>query len=129
MENFRPDARYASIVEHYRGLIDRGELRPGERLPTNEELTARWKMHHTTVRKALYYLETEGYIRIIPRYGTFVGLGSPARLWQKLEDALNELARAGQDPHPALTDDAPSIAGVDGAVKRTGKSWVRTEGG
>lgn len=65
-------AIYKDIVQHYRQLVDSGELKPGDRLPTNEELT---ELHETSwgpVSKAMKLLKQDGVV-YTTHAGTFVG--------------------------------------------------------
>ncbi|OLT22949.1 hypothetical protein BJF78_32570 [Pseudonocardia sp. CNS-139] len=47
--------------------IDSGDLRPGERLPTETELAAQWKVNRLTVRQAIGELARAG--RVVVRAG------------------------------------------------------------
>ncbi|HKG27014.1 MAG TPA: extracellular solute-binding protein, partial [Thermomicrobiales bacterium] len=55
-----------------RGQIARGELRPGDRLPTEHELCARLGISRTPVRRALGELTARGLLVRYPGRGTFV---------------------------------------------------------
>ena len=57
------------IVE--KGIAD-GELGPGERLPTEMELSGRFGVNRHTVRRALKALEDQGLIRVEHGRGAFV---------------------------------------------------------
>jgi len=64
-------AKYRQIGEHLRNLINRGELRPGMRLPGMIALAKQWKTNYFTVSSAFIPLANEGLIKRTPR-GTFV---------------------------------------------------------
>jgi multiple sugar transport system substrate-binding protein len=55
-----------------RGQIERGELRPGDRLPTEIELCAQLGVSRTPVRRALGELTDRGLLVRYPGRGTFV---------------------------------------------------------
>lgn len=57
-----PEARWQAIYEDLRGQIERGELKPGDRVPTEPELMDRWAMARGTVRQALSRLEHAGLV-------------------------------------------------------------------
>lgn len=59
--------------------IARGELRPGDKLPTEVELMERFSGGRTIVRKTLAALEEEGLIVRQVGSGTFVAEGLPPR--------------------------------------------------
>jgi GntR family transcriptional regulator len=62
---------FTLIADHYRQEIMSGDLNPGDRLPSNREMTQRWGVATATVSRALQQLQVEGYLRTSPR-GTFV---------------------------------------------------------
>ncbi len=64
---------YAFILRTIREKIDKGELNPGDRLPTEEELRVQFGgVSRGTVRKAMDVLENLGYINRRSGLGTFV---------------------------------------------------------
>jgi multiple sugar transport system substrate-binding protein len=70
-----------------RGRIERGELRPGDRLPTEAELCARLGVSRTTVRKALGVLTADGLLVRHPGRGTFIGAAA-ATAWPAVPHEL-----------------------------------------
>jgi len=62
----------AQAREVLRDLIDRGELLPGERLPTVRALAADAALAPNTVARAYRELEQAGYLEGRGRAGTFV---------------------------------------------------------
>jgi len=72
------------ITEVIRGLIHRGELSPGDRLPPERALADQLGVARVSLREALAQLQQEGYLvaRRGARGGTFVtGLAEPRRRW------------------------------------------------
>ena len=65
---------YEQIVLHIREAIAAGELRPGDRLPTESELAHQFGVSRPTVREALKVLEALNVLKSStgPRGGTFV---------------------------------------------------------
>ncbi|GAA2352345.1 FadR/GntR family transcriptional regulator [Streptomyces violaceusniger] len=59
----RPVRAYESIVRQIEDAIYRGELRPGQRLPSEREMTAQFAVSRPTVREALRVLESSGLVR------------------------------------------------------------------
>ncbi len=57
---------YQRIVEQIEGAIARGELSPGQRLPSERELVAQFGASRPTVREALRVLESNGLVRSRP---------------------------------------------------------------
>jgi GntR family transcriptional regulator, transcriptional repressor for pyruvate dehydrogenase complex len=65
-EPVRPVRAYESIVEQVEDRVFRGQLRPGERLPSEREMTAQFGVSRSTVREALRVLESDGLVRSRP---------------------------------------------------------------
>jgi GntR family transcriptional regulator, transcriptional repressor for pyruvate dehydrogenase complex len=78
------------IIDQIRELIHSGKLRPGDRLPSERELCARFGVSRVTVREALRVLEAGGLvdIRVGAHGGTFVTTPSHARIGEGLADLL-----------------------------------------
>jgi GntR family phosphonate transport system transcriptional regulator len=64
---------WRQIVGKLRGDISSGAHRPGARLPTEAELSARFGVNRHTVRRALEELSRDGLVRVEQGRGTFVG--------------------------------------------------------
>ncbi|WP_084489343.1 GntR family transcriptional regulator [Nocardia niwae] len=64
--------KYRRIAEALRREIEAGELQPGQRLPTEPELTDRFNVSLPTVRQALGVLRSEGLIESRHGIGSFV---------------------------------------------------------
>jgi GntR family transcriptional regulator/MocR family aminotransferase len=76
------DAALPPFLQIARALsadIQRGRLRPGDRLPGSRQLAASLKVHRNTVLAALAELSTEGWIETAAGRGTFVTREMPAR--------------------------------------------------
>lgn len=63
--------KYMTLMENLKGDILSGKIRPGEKLPSENELSARYEISRHTVRKALGMLANEGYITAEHGRGTF----------------------------------------------------------
>jgi DNA-binding LacI/PurR family transcriptional regulator len=63
---------YAKIAETLREEIKNGTLKPGDQLPTEEELCNFYNVSRGTIRKALHTLESEGIISRRQGIGSFV---------------------------------------------------------
>lgn len=70
---------YRQIAAHLRDAIDRGELRPGDRLPSEAELTRHYSVARMTARQAIQELRTEGRVVAEHGRGVFVRLPAPVR--------------------------------------------------
>lgn len=70
---------YRQIADHLRVAIDRGELRPGDRLPSEAELTRHYSVARMTARQAIQELRSEGRVVAEHGRGVFVRLPAPVR--------------------------------------------------
>ena len=66
------DTRYERLTDHYRDLIMRGELKPGDRFPSARELTEMHGVGRTTAGRVHGTLISLGLIEHRPGIGTFV---------------------------------------------------------
>ena len=73
-----PEGSAEQVVAHVRALIDRGSLRPGDRLPAERDLASRIGVSRPTVRAGLHALAAMGVVRSRHGSGTFIPAGPPA---------------------------------------------------
>lgn len=112
--------KYQVLAEHFRDQLTRGELRPGDRLPSLSEMKSQHGASRPTVEKAQSILEQEGWIERLHGAGIFVktptaevrpsgtgivglsGLGFAARsqsfYWARLMEGICEAAEATATP-------------------------------
>jgi AcrR family transcriptional regulator len=69
---------YARIAAELRDQIGRGQLKPGQRVPSTREITARWGVAMATASKVLAALRRDGLVHPVPGVGTVVS--DPAAL-------------------------------------------------
>lgn len=65
------------VVSHVRSLIERGELRPGDRLPAERDLAIQIGVSRPTVRAGLRALAAMGVVRSRHGSGTYIPDGPP----------------------------------------------------
>ncbi|MBD3869002.1 MAG: GntR family transcriptional regulator [Acidobacteria bacterium] len=68
---------YRQIIEQVKYAISRGELSPGDRLPTVRQLAVDLSINPNTVVRAYRQLEIEGVLETQQGSGTFVGTKVP----------------------------------------------------
>ncbi len=66
------EIKYLSIYNDLMDSIEKGDIKPGEKLPSENELMDIYNVSRDTVRKALDLLEGNGYIHKIKGKGSFV---------------------------------------------------------
>jgi GntR family transcriptional regulator len=99
-----PDlAPFQQIMDQFRSLIERGELRAGDALPTVRQLAGDLGVAPNTVARAYSELQEEGLVTSDGRRGTRVGSGVRAgdkptrarKLHQTIAQFLQALAHRG----------------------------------
>lgn len=63
--------KYHQIEDELKELIFSDKIRPGDKLPSENELSAKYEVSRQTVRKAISKLENEGLIYAVHGSGTF----------------------------------------------------------
>lgn len=63
---------YEEIVEQIRELVMRGELKPGDKLPSERDLVERLQVSRASIREALSALEMMGLFEVRSGEGTFM---------------------------------------------------------
>ncbi len=66
-----------SVIEEIKGMIERGELDPGDKLPNQNEFAAQLGVSRTVLREALQTLNQLGVIEQRPKYGTVIRAKTP----------------------------------------------------
>lgn len=61
-----------AISDYLMDAVMRGTMRPGSKLPSDRELSARFGVGRTTLREALRVLSCLGIITILPGHGTYI---------------------------------------------------------
>ncbi|WP_162606197.1 GntR family transcriptional regulator [Jiangella asiatica] len=77
--------------------IEVGRFRPGDQIPTEPELIARYDVSRTTVRRALRDLQTMGVIRRHPGRGSFVNEPQLEQRLEKLTGFVEDMNALGLD--------------------------------
>lgn len=64
--------RWETIAAELRADVAQGRLRPGERLPNETVLAARFGVNRHTLRQAVQALARDGFVRVVQGSGTYV---------------------------------------------------------
>lgn len=76
--------RSTYIANHLREMIFSGALKPGDRLPTEEQLCKHFGVSRTTLRESVQMLRVSGLLDVTPGRGSFIRLPDPAILMKDL---------------------------------------------
>jgi GntR family transcriptional regulator len=64
--------KYLKISKEIISKIESGELHPGDKIPSENELIITYGISNTTARKSLLEIENQGWVRRIKGKGTFI---------------------------------------------------------
>jgi DNA-binding GntR family transcriptional regulator len=64
--------KYVQVADHIRDQILRGELRPGDEIPSERRIVEEWRVSRPTATRALAALRAEGLVEARQGSGTFV---------------------------------------------------------
>lgn len=99
-----------AIPKYYRisrEIIERirtGQLRPGMKVPSENELIRHYRISNTTARKALYEIEAEGWCTRVKGKGTFVCEKSVHRSANRILGFTRNMLEAGFAPSTKVLD-------------------------
>ncbi len=125
---FRPfdGAGDASRSEHVRreltAAIRRGELRPGDRLPTEEELEASFAVSRLSVREAIHALEAIGLVAVLHGRGCFVAPDRRERFAGHFRDLIE--ACGERDPELLAVRGALDSLAAERAAERADEELI-----
>ncbi|MDD3364080.1 MAG: GntR family transcriptional regulator [Syntrophomonas sp.] len=88
--NSSPDPIYEQICQQIKNAIVKGELTPGELLPSIRNLARELRISVITSKRAYEELEREGFIETVGGKGTFVSLHNTELLREKRMQLIEE---------------------------------------
>jgi GntR family transcriptional regulator of arabinose operon len=71
MDSYQGKSKYYILMEDIKKAIREGTIKPGDKLPSENQMTVRYEVSRHTVRKALSILSNEGYIIAEQGRGSF----------------------------------------------------------
>jgi GntR family transcriptional regulator len=84
---------YLQLREQILHAISRGQLRPGDQLPTVREVAVDLSINPNTVNRAYAELERDGVLRSTRGLGTFIAEPTPSAGHSKRRDRLMDVAK------------------------------------
>lgn len=90
--------KYLSIKEWLRNAIVQGNYAPGDQVPSEHELAAKFNVSRATVRRALYELVLEGWLYKIQGKGTFVANKKYRQTLSRLTSFTEDMYEFGLTP-------------------------------
>ena len=99
ISNSSPDPIYEQIRQQIQGHILKGELKPGDALPSIRNLAQQLQISVITTKRAYDELERDGFIETVSGKGSFVAPQNPEMLREKrmnlIEARLAEVVKDG----------------------------------
>jgi GntR family transcriptional regulator len=95
--------KYFQISREIMTLIQRGNLAPGQPVPSENEIIEKYHVSNTTARKALLELEKEGWVNRVKGKGTFVRDYTVVRAINRIFGFTKNMLEAGRKPGTKLT--------------------------
>lgn len=106
--------RSATIAAELRRLIQCGQLKPGDQLPTENVLCQQFGVSRTTLREAIQMLRTTGLLDVTPGRGSFVRVPDMRQLMTDMALAGAHTPQATQDAfhliHLMMRDLLPTLS-------------------
>jgi GntR family transcriptional regulator len=103
VDETNPIPKYLQISTWLKELIHAGRYKPGEKLPSEVELSKMCGVNRNTLRQAISELTSAGLLRKEKGTGTFVSSLSPTGLRHKLERISSFRDMLGQSDIKAMT--------------------------
>jgi DNA-binding transcriptional MocR family regulator len=128
---------YRQVADELRSQIMRGALAPGERLPSEAELSRAFGVSRSTVREALRSLTSQHLIETLRgvQGGSFVAAPDPARVVEDVGSALGVLVATphpgwrprGRMPRPSTPcARPPTHPAIRGTLAVSSRTWTST---
>jgi len=112
LDDLSPVPRYLQVAAILRGMIQRGELREGDAIPSRETIQADYQVARDTAAKALRVLVQEGLVVVVPGRGARVARQSlRARMGKSAEQEDDDRREDGerQDSHNGTLDELAEL--------------------
>jgi len=93
---------YNHVKLRLREAIEAGEYKPGDRIPSEHELMARFGVSRATIRKALSELVLEGWLHRVQGRGTFVAQPKFRQTLSRLTSFTEDMRMLGLTPRTKL---------------------------
>ncbi len=84
------------VAEEVRYMIESGQLKPGDKLPSERELSEKFQVQRLTLRSGLQMMEEAGLIYSVPRSGYYVANRKIAKLADNIQSTTSAIVQAGR---------------------------------
>ncbi len=87
--------RFETIKTHIETRINQGDLRPGDRVPSENQLCEQFEVSRMTARRALQALTDDGLLVRTPGLGSFVAEQRPIASMMEVRNIADEVQQRG----------------------------------
>jgi len=94
--------KYFQLSREIMGRIQRGELKPGSPVPSENDLINEYQISNTTARRVLHELETGNWVTRVKGKGTFVRDYAVVRSIDRIFGFTKNMLEAGRKPATRL---------------------------
>lgn len=109
--------QYARIKDYLRERIARGDLKPGDRVPSENQLASEFEVSRMTARRALLELADAGMLLRSQGLGSFVADARPIGSITQIRDIAEEIAQRGHRHHLQILALGPLQASASAAAQ------------
>ncbi|MCM3735970.1 phosphonate metabolism transcriptional regulator PhnF [Bacillus cytotoxicus] len=102
IDKYSPFPIYYQIQEWVKQLIEAGEWKPGDKIPSENELCDKFEVSRMTIRQAINNLVEQGYIHRKRGIGTFVQLPKVEQKLQGMTGFTEDMLSRGMKPSSVL---------------------------
>ena len=106
-----PEPRYVAIKQFVVKGIASGDLKPGDRLPSEAELVEQFQVSRMTASRALRELQNSGIIVRLPGVGSFVAEPAPQSQIIQIRNIADEIRSRGHEYSATVVQNAAEKAG------------------
>ncbi len=102
IDKYSPFPIYYQIQEWVKQLIEDGEWKPGDKIPSENELCDKFEVSRMTIRQAINNLVEQGYLYRKRGIGTFVQLPKVEQKLQGMTGFTEDMISRGMNPSSQL---------------------------
>lgn len=88
LESIQKQRVYQAVIDQIKKSVERGELQPGDKLPSERELAEGLSVSRATVREAMSVLEAMRIVRILPGVGIYLEENPNKDLMLRMEEIV-----------------------------------------
>lgn len=102
-----PSHPYRALADDIAAKVNRGDLKPGDQIPSVRALAKEYSVTTATAQKAVRQLIDEGHVMTVPGLGIFVS--EPTEEGAEPEVSIRTVVRQLDDLQAAVTDLAERV--------------------